>query len=276
MSESFDKLYTLLKPFGLKKDHVRTYLYLLGVGEVSVLRISKDLGITRSRVYLLLEKLNDFGLVSETGKKTKRRYFANSYKQFEILARQKRNEAEMLESSIPSLFQLLGSVEMGKHKKSKIMHYKGMEGLKTVTWNSTNAVGTIRVFELAYDMSAFLDFDFAERVRIEFVRKGVLKESKQLTNYNVIQPWTNISEFIDIWECRYVDPKELHMRMEFVVYNDTVALYQFQRREIFCIEIYNADHAEMIRNLFDYVWDRSKEMKKIGQRGSARIIKNEK
>jgi predicted transcriptional regulator len=274
VSENIDKLYTLLKPFGLKRDHVRVYLYLLGVGEVSVLRISRDLGITRSKVYILLDSLNGYGLVSETGKKTKRRYYANSYKQFEILAHQKRSEAEILESSIPSLFQLLGSVEMGKHKKSRIMHYKGIEGLKTVTWNSTNTVGTLRVFELASNMSAFLDFDFSERVRIEFIRKGLLKSSRQLTNFKIIQPWTNISDFTDLWKCRYVDPKELHLSMEIVIYNETVAMYQFQRREIFCVEIYNADHAEMIRNLFDYVWNRSKKMKKIGQRGKARLVKN--
>jgi predicted transcriptional regulator len=272
VSEYYNKLYTLLKPFGLKKDHTRIYIYLLGEGEVSVLSISRKLGISRSRVYLLLEKLSQLGLVSEVGRKTKRRFVANSYKQFEILTAQKKREVEMLEGSIPPLFQQLGSLEIGKHKKSKIMHYKGIEGLKTVTWNSTEAVGTLRVFELASDMSAFLDFDFSERVRIEYVQKGVLKSSKQLTNFRQIRPWTNISGLIDLWDCRYVDPKDLDMSMEIVVYNETVTMYQFQRKEIFCIEIFNADHAEMIKNLFDYVWSRSAKMKKLGQRGEAVIV----
>ena len=274
MSENVDKLFILLRPFGLKKDDVRVYAYLMGEGETSVLKINRELSISRARIYLILDKLIQIGLVSETGKKTKRRFTANSYKQFEILAAQKRREVEMIEGSIPLIFNHLSSLEIGKHKKSRIMHYQGIEGLKTVTWNSTKAVGTLRVFELASDMSAFLDFDFSERVRIEYVRKGLLNSSKQLTNFKKIHPWTNVVEFVDLWKCRYVNSKDLNMSLEIVVYNETVAIYQFQKMEIFCIEILNADHAEMIKGLFDYVWNRSSKMKKVGSRGEAVLIKD--
>lgn len=272
MSQKSDKLQSLLKPFGLSQNESAIYLHLLERKPTSALVISKDLAISRTKVYALLDKLIEKGLVSVTGKENARRFGANSYQQLEMLVNKRKSELEMLESSLPTIFQQLSSLELSKSNQSKIMNYQGIDGLKTVTWNSTRAKDTLRIFELASDMGAFLDFDFSERVRIEFVKRG-LTQSLQLSNFADISPWTNIEEFVDIWDCRYIDPKELHFSTEILVYNDVVAMYQFRDKEIFCVEIYNEDLATMQKNVFHFLWKRGERMRKLDKRGSAKILR---
>ncbi|MBU0975737.1 MAG: helix-turn-helix domain-containing protein [Patescibacteria group bacterium] len=269
MSTSKDRIASLLKPFGLSSDEAGVYIVLLKAKELSALRLSKELNISRTKVYAILDRLNELGLVSISGKKNARRFVANSHKQLELLVNQKRSELEMIESSLPTVFEQLASIELAKSNDSQIMNYTGIEGLKTVTWNSTRAKDALRVFEMAHDMSAFLDFDFSEAVRREFVRRG-LKSSLQLTNSRKINPWTNISEFVDIWEVKYIDPRKLPLSTEILIYNDTVTMYQIEKNVPFCVEIYNPNLALMMKNFFDYVWSDAQKMKKLDMRGGAR------
>lgn len=268
---SADKIYTLLRPFGLTSDEARVYVYLLGSDKQAALQVSRALGIVRTKVYSILGRLIALNLVSlaETGPWKK--FQANSYEQLGILINKKKGEINALEASLPTIYEQLAGVEMVKATGSKIVNYKGFEGLKRVVWNSTGAEGTLRVFELAHDISAFLDFDFSEKVRKEWVRKG-LKTSRQLTNFKKISSWTNISGFIDIWECRYIAPKVFKMEMEIAVYNNVVAMYQFQENELFCVEIYNNGLAEMQKNLFDYMWERAQRMRPLDKRGAVELV----
>jgi len=271
MSKKEDNLFPLLKPFGLDFDQSQVFSYLTSVSEASVLDISRAIGIGRTKTYKILEKLLALGIIGVTGKSFAKRFFVLPVGQFEMLVRQKKSEIDMLENTLPLLAEQLSFMKAGKTKKDSFTIYKGIDGLKTVTWNSTNVVGIFRIFELAQDMTAFTDFGFSERIRMEFVRRGKLKELRQITNIKKFGPWTNISEFVKLCKFKYIDPKLLDMRTEIVIYNNIVAMYQYKKRDVFCVEFNNEDLADMMKNLFDFVWAGGKEMKIYDERGSARI-----
>lgn len=44
------------------------------------------------------------------------------------------------------------------------------------------------------------------------------------------------------------------------------------KKDIFCVEIYNRGLADMQRQLFDFAWAKAKRMRKIGNRGAARVV----
>jgi len=268
MSVHTDRLIQGLETFGLTADESSVYLYLLRNTERSPLEINREIGISRTKVYLILDNLVEKGLVGEQGREYAKRFYALPYTQLEQLVSQKRREVEILESTAENLYETLSSIEVPASRPSQVKYFRGIDGLKQVTWNSTRAQDTLRVFEAAHDMAAFLDFDFSERVRIEFVKRG-LKRSLQVTNFMKIQPWTNIDDFVKLWQPRYIGPKELKMSTEIVVYNDVVAMYQLHQDDIFCVEIQNRALAEMKKELFDFVWSRAKVMKKKGERGEA-------
>jgi len=271
LSENQDKIISLLLPFGFTQEEAQMYLLLLSHESLSALEISRASGISRTKVYDILEKLQDkkfaFTVQSSSGK----RYKAASHKQLEVVINQKKSEVESLESSIPTVYEQIINIETSSSTGSKIEHYKGYEGLKRVIWNSTRAKGILRVFEPENDLTAFMDFGVAEKVRQEWMKNG-LKESRQLTNSNKIHAWTNISEFVDIWESRYIDSKTFSLNIDVSVYNNVVSLIQMKDRELFCVEIYNDALAEMQKMLFDEIWNKATKMKKIDERGTAILV----
>ncbi|HQF37089.1 MAG TPA: hypothetical protein PLL26_05625 [Candidatus Dojkabacteria bacterium] len=120
-------------------------------------------------------------MASVIGQINKRRFRALSIKGLEHVVSQKKAQVDIMQNSLNVLFNGYSDLFASKDSGIKVVHYSGFEGLKTITWNSTKAKGIFRAFDLSQDISAFTDFDFAERVRIEFLKNG-LKELRQINN----------------------------------------------------------------------------------------------
>jgi len=269
MSDQTDRLSKHLEPFGLSGEEASIYLLLLQQGSKSALEISRKLHIGRTKVYRLLEELTKDGLVTIKVDEIGKKFEAKSYKQLEMLLKDKEYEVEKLKKSKGKIFDELASIRGKVDKSSKVLYYTGKEGLKQVTWNSTKAKAKLYIFEIL-DMSAFLDYGFCEKVRLEFVKNRV--KVNELTNQKSMPGWTNIEEFVKkYWRCRYIDPKELEMKFEMLLYNDVYAMYSFQNKDIFCVEIYNENLAKMQKQIFEYMWRKAKRMK-VGKGGSAKKI----
>lgn len=272
MYKDLDKITLLLQNLGLEKRECEIYLYLLRNKSESALKLSKALKISRPQVYRSLNSLSEMGLVSVEGQMNKRRFDALSIKNLENMVSQKKAHAELMQNSLNVLFNNYAELFASRDSGIKVVHYKGFEGLKTITWNSTKTRDIFRIFELNQDMTGFTDFDFAERVRMEFVRNG-LSELRQITNLKRILPWTNFEEIVSLTEFRYLDPKLLIMNAEILVYNDVVAMYNLKNNELVGIEIYNQELADMQKKLFDFIWFQLKPLKIVDKRGGARLIK---
>lgn len=199
MSETVDTT-NLLKPFGLSEEEARVYLHLLAKGVKSALELSRELKMARTNVYRYLEKLIEKGLVQQKLSKQGKSFRASSYKQLEMLIIEKEQEVDLLKRVSPVVFQQLASLQMSGEEKTKILYYEGLDGLKQITWNSTEARGELFIFEIK-DMSVFLDYGIAEEVRKEFVRNKVF--IKELTNLKKVPPWTKVEELPkEYWQVR--------------------------------------------------------------------------
>jgi sugar-specific transcriptional regulator TrmB len=269
MSEKVDNIVNLLKPFGLSEEEAEIYLALLDKGARSALKLSRDLKIARTNIYRHLENLVEKGLVQQKLGRLGRQFRAGSYKQLEMLIIKKEQEVEALRKISPTVFRQLASLQSGLGERTKILYYEGLDGLKQITWNSAEAEGELSIFEIK-DMSAFLDYGIAEEVRKEFVRNKV--HIKELTNLRKMPAWTNVEELVaKYWEARYIDPQELKMEFELLIYNNVYAIYGYRGKDIFGIEIYNEKLARMQKQLFRFMWKKAKGMK-IGKGGKAEMI----
>src|SRR3989338_5114716 len=143
--------------------------------------------------------------------------------------------------------------------RSKVVNYSGSEGLKQITLNTLKAKDGLRMFEIE-NMSAFLNYGFAEEVRNGFVTNKI--QVKELTNKSTQEPWTKVQAFVDkFWQCRYIDPQILKMDTELAIYNDCTAIYNYKNDQIFCVEIYNQNLANMHKQIFDFMWHYGKKLK---------------
>lgn len=268
MSKKVDTT-NLLKPFGLSEEETKIYLHLLAKGIKSAVELSRELKMARTNVYRYLEKLIDKSLVQQKITKQGKKFRAGPYRQLEMLILEKEQEVDFLKKVSPVVFQQLASLQRDRKEKTKILYYEGLDGLKQITWNTTETKGELFIFEIA-DMSAFLDYGITEEVRREFVRNQV--SIKELTNLQKIPAWTKVEELVEkYWRVRYLDPRELKMEFELVIYNNVYAIYGFQGDDIFGIEIYNDQLARMQKQFFRFMWGKAKPMK-IGKGGAAEAI----
>lgn len=270
MSAQPDKLQKLLSIYDFTEDESSVYLNLLKKERSSALEISKDLKIPRTRVYRVLEKLIEKGFVKEEIKDYGTKFVAESYEKLSYLIDEKEKELNELRKVMPDLFYQLAMLKLQSKEDYRVLYYRGVEGLKQVTWNSLNSKGLFRIYEIN-DMNAFLDKKFAEKVRMEFAKRKI--KVHQLTNLKEIKDFTEIENHVKFWTPRYVDPDELEMKFEILIYNDVYCMYSYdeEKKDIFCVEIHNSRLAKMQKQLFDFVWLKANKMKVVSKRGSSKL-----
>ncbi|MBI3980904.1 hypothetical protein HY345_02810 [Candidatus Microgenomates bacterium] len=269
MSDQSDNLVNLLLPFGITKEEAKIYLLLLKKSELTALQISREIHLARTKVYRLLDKLNQKGLVGEKLSDYGKKFIAHSYHQLDLLIAQKEHEAKMLSETKGVIYDELDRLVGKQQSPSKVLYYSGLEGLKQITWNSLKAQKELCLFEIE-SMSAFLDYGFYERVRREFVDRKVYV--RELTNEKNMAPWTKVKEFVrQYWQCRYIDPQELEMKFELLIYNEVYVMYNYRGGDIFGVEIYDHSLAAMQRQLFDFMWLNARKIKIINDGGATKL-----
>lgn len=133
MSGRADELIYNLKAFGLSEDEASTYISLVKHDSLTALAISKELKIARTKAYRLLEKLIEKGLVIEEVRDYGSKYRAASYEMLNQFIQSKEEELELLKTSAPNLYNQLAKLSLQASGEYKILHYRGIEGLKQVS-----------------------------------------------------------------------------------------------------------------------------------------------
>lgn len=271
MSKDADRISEILKFFGLEENESKVFTFLLLNGQSSISSISKNLNIPRPTVYRITEKLILTQLVKEVLTPNNRLLEAGSIKELELILSQRKEELKTLEQKMQEFEKIVHEIQIPEIAKTKVISYKGLEGLKQITWNSTKAQGELRIMELS-TMSAFLDRGFSERARAEFVLNKV--SVKEITNLKKFGGYTDIQQFVtEFWECRNIPKSVFEIKFEILIYNNIYTMYNYQGSEIVGVEIYNQKLADMQKEIFDYFWTQGKKMNKLDVHGSAEIQK---
>ena len=266
MSGRTDNIVKSLTSFGLESEESEIYLLLLQKGVMTALVISRETNLSRTKVYRILDKLISKNMVTIRLDDHGKKFEANSYSELEMLLAQKEAELGRLKGELPYIFNQLALITNRSAVGSKVLYYSGADGLKQITWNSLKATEPLRIFEIS-SMSEFMDQSYAEKMREEFVSHQI--KVRQITNKKHLSAYTNNSELVKLMEYRYLDPKEMEIVFEVLIYDNVVAIYNFTDEDKFGIEIYNEKLAKTQKQLFDFVWSKAKKMRKIGERGEA-------
>jgi predicted DNA-binding transcriptional regulator len=269
MSDRTDTLTSLLKPFGLSEEEARIYLVLLERGVMGALEISRKLRMGRTKVYRLLDKLLSKGLVLNQFNETGFSFRAEPPEKLGLLVNLKQAEVEGLARSLPqvqtALLNRMGSGEEG----SRVLYYRGRKGLAQVNFNMTKAKDELLSFELS-TASAFMKHEEAEVLRQDLVANKIV--TKTITNATHLAAFTGVSELVrDWWEIRHIPKERFDIAAEVFVYNDVYCVYRYTDNDVFAVEIYNQDLANMQRQVFAWVWAEAVEMEKVGVEGMVRV-----
>lgn len=266
MSDQTDNLLELLEPFGLSLEEAIIYLELLEKRVETALGISRNLEMGRTKVYRILDKLIEKELVVQQLDSAGFKFVANEPRQLEMLLVKKEAELMGLQRSLPEVVKMLErKVDSGK-SGSKVLYYRGQEGLSRVNWNMLNAKGDFLSYEVA-TADAYLPQSEAEKLRQEIVEKKILV--KTLTNKTRQNAYTEVTEMVKKWwRLKHIPKEILEIKADVFIYNNVYAVCNYlDGGDVFCFEIYNENIAQMQREIFEDLWKRAKEMKKVGLNG---------
>jgi sugar-specific transcriptional regulator TrmB len=269
MSEKIDTTIALLTQFDISELEAKIYLEIISRRGDTALSISRNVKLARTKVYRLLDNLVAKKLIVTRIGERGMRFVATPPDQLELLLSDRQHELDKLRATLPILQSQLSTLK-GSSPKSQVLYYHGLEGLKQITHNSLKAKGELLTYELS-TMNAFLSKKEAEELRRKFVANKVV--SRTLTNATHLEAWTDIPEIVEkYWEIRHLSPKDKPFQFEILIYNDVYCMYRYTGDEIFCIEIYSQELADMQRQLFEYLWSGAKRFKVLDSHGSAELI----
>ncbi len=260
MSDKTDNLVSILMGFGLSQDEVMIYLVLWEKGDLSALNISRETKLSRTKVYRLLDKLIERGLVSQKIGNWGMRFVASDPMQLELIVRRQENKVKLLREQVERLVEKLRTQVKESRGNSKVLFYEGVKGLERVNFNLLRAKGEFLSMEID-NANVYLPQKIAEELRRSLVKKRI--RNKLLTNKKELSGFTNIKEYLELVEARWIEKEKLRIKGDVFIYNEVVAMCNYVEGEVFCVEIYNPNLASMQKEMFELVW-RGAERIKVG------------
>lgn len=276
MSKKTDSVGKTLELLGLNEGEVTVYLCLLEKRQSTALKLSKELGVARTKVYRILDSLYKKGFIDQSVGYRGSSFIPQPLENLSKIVIEKESELEKLKISLPNIVKDLESkylAQAAKNKEYKVLYFEGAEGVKQVTWNSTKAKGELLLYEQAASMNVLpgVSEGFAEKVREELIKNR--ESTRQLTNLSKFPAFTKIHEYAaHFWEARYIPPKLLKIEVETLIYNDIVTMYHTNLKNPFCVEIHNQHLADMQRQIFNFIWTKAKKMKRVGEGGGCSLL----
>lgn len=249
----------LLQNFDLTPKEGEIYLTLLQKGILSPLQLSRSTSVNRTTIYRILEKLKKTGLVEEVVDEKRTKAKAISPDKFEMLIKQKEAEVDRLKQNLPFLKSQLITIQGTTSPETKVLYYRGQNGLQQLLWNTLKAANQTEVVGYGYQSwNDYVGKNFAEKLRQEYVERKII--SKEILNKtDASMGFTDNKEYKQqVFSHRQISRNKLEINYNTIIYCDVFAFYSLYQGDIFGVEIYNAEIAKTQRQIFYLLWQLAK------------------
>lgn len=236
----------LLLSIGLSDLQAETYLHLIAGGNDSPPKLAKELGMTRSNAYKVLDSLEELGLVSKSELNKKFIYQASELSALSDIVARKRNEVIALEHNTQNVIQELRKLQGSRTNNTKISLQKGKKAMLSAYESQAKAGQAIHFVKTRADIT-FLGFEAMDRVRklvagTKIPRYGITPDAVEAPINPKIDKKTNLHR---TWM-----PSEAYTSpVEWTVSADKLLIQVFDN-EGRVIEINDAQVAESFRQLW--------------------------
>jgi HTH-type transcriptional regulator, sugar sensing transcriptional regulator len=243
-----------LKEFGLTPGEAKVYLTLLQLGESHVGKIIKDSGISRSKVYDILERLKQKGVVSKVDRNNVASFQALPPRALFNILEKKESELkikrELLEKSLPQFDKL------HQKKSVELRIFEGFEGFKTVIDETVGDLKKEDCYEVMGISQTTEGMRYYARKIYEAEKKKGFSARSIFDERGKSKAQERKTKLHDI----RVLPKGWETPALFTVYQDKVGIHMGDEEEIISISIKNPKIAKSFRANFQAMWNISKKL----------------
>ena len=245
-----------IEKVGLTPGEAKIYMALLETGQSTTGPIVGKSGVSTSKTYKILKRLEDKGLVSHIIKKNVVHWSpANPKRILELLEEQEKDISKKKGEVKQILPELLNKIERLKEKQQAEV-YVGVEGMKTIFNEETNYLLENKEIEYVIGIASIYQkryLDFFER--LEKRRNKLRLKRKMLFGIKAkgSQPWIENSKYVGI---RYLDYPDSPVSIN--IFGETSFIVLLTEEPIFFV-IKSKEIARSFKEQFNLLWSMAKK-----------------
>ena len=245
----------VLESIGLSKGESRVYIALLSLGTTSVGAIIKEAPVARSKVYDILERLQEKGLVSVIVEGKRKRFSAVPPKRITEFLEQQKNEVTQREQSLQKILPQLAALTP-KKKRTSAELLTGPRGIRTFYDMSLyNNPQKEEVLVLGYSKEASVYFHAYFR---QYHKERIRRKIPGRVIYEYDTWFLKKREKRKYVEQRYL-PKHIKKPAFVWIFGAIVGTIVFTKEQKVCFMIKNKTVAQSYRGYFNMLWKQSKK-----------------
>ncbi|MBT4119931.1 MAG: hypothetical protein HOG89_00675 [Candidatus Peribacter sp.] len=243
---------SILERLGLDDREVEVYLALLHMKIGRVSTIAKAAKQPRTLTYVLLEKLQKRGIVSEIEKGKMQNFVAESPQRLLSYARDQMNELEEVEEMLEGAIPYLESLTSPLAGKPRVTMLHGIEGMKQV-YRDVLQQEFVGVFNTEAMYKAF-----GENIVTKLYGKNVKLKGRDLLVDNAGgRSFMKEVQQHPGYEIRLL-PQSTILETDTMVFGDTIALFSYDDEQSI-VRIENRNLANTFRSWFEMMWNLSEK-----------------
>jgi len=223
----------ILEEIGLNKSEIKVYLALLKLGASTTGPIISESKTANSKIYEVLTKLTQKGLVSYFMKENVKYFKAASPKMIAEYLKEKRNRIEEQEKKISEILPSLIRIEKAHEEEKQAVIFSGPRGIKTAF---RNIVDELNPGEEVRIMGVYSFSSKFKRLALFFqkIRSHKDIKAKFLMNSGAVELTKEFRKYPPV-EIKYL-PKEMLTPAIFLIYNDKVIINLADEMTFFVIK----------------------------------------
>lgn len=268
----YAKLFTMLNnknilsylcSLGLSTDEAAVYLELLR-GPRSHLELARATGINRTKVYRLADELEKRSLVTTRTDDSGTLLAAADPRtlEVELVTREEtlKNQRAIFHHLLPTL-EAIGSGDESVTNFST-QTYEGVEGFKQMLWHELKTENEILIFgsgtiENLVDSKRWAEKHRTMTIEANYSVREILNPGRKSKDFT-----KNAYFKSHHYQERFISPEILLLNQQVAVYNNTVATYCWRNAHKVGVEVTNASHATMMRQMFEHYWSVARDSPK--------------
>jgi len=266
MQNDIEPMHEYFQKLGLEPEVTDIYLALRAYGPQSLLQLSRNSKIERTRLYRLLDASADYHLVEVEEHYKRKVYKAAPIGNLQILLSKREQELRDLRLELASLQEVYHPTSASS-PLTHVQFYRGTDGVKQMFWNQTRA-RTDCLSILFENMQNKTNLSFFERWVARCNERDLQFRSLVGTHFlQTQQEWygKHDNEKLKHWQGRLLPESVLPITHSMVTYDDVVAYFNWKDGEIFGLEIYNQEIADAQRQLFELLWPQGEPIQGHGE-----------
>jgi len=245
----------ILEKVGFTKGEIRVYLALLELGETTTGPIIKKSKITGSKVYEILERLTEKGLVSYIIKEKTKYFQVASPKRLLDYIHKREREIINYRKEIENIIPKLESIQKSKEKVQSSQVFEGYEGLKTVfnlILDSLKANEEYYAFSLGDELKEENVMLFLQNYHKKRINKKI--KVKIIANLNEKKLFKELSKLKGLGIRYYNNPVPLGV----FIFKDYVATFTFKKKPVIFL-IKSEQVCNSYKDFFISLWEKAKK-----------------